>query len=104
MAFTTLLCALLAAVSGAQAVTVYGQQPILTSTTTSFAPGATYTGLAAYDPRILDPPPLPDPLPPNQFGIQLSASASNVQGLSIPLSGSFFGFSVEMSVVTQVSE
>ncbi|OSD00691.1 glycoside hydrolase family 79 protein [Trametes coccinea BRFM310] len=104
MALTTLLCALVAAVSGVQAVTVYGQQPLVTSTTTSSAPGATYTGLAAYDPRILDPPPLPDPLPPNQFGIQLSASASNVQGLSIPLSGSFFGFSVEMSVVTQVSE
>ncbi|KAI0659526.1 glycoside hydrolase family 79 protein [Cubamyces menziesii] len=101
MALPTLLCVLLAAFSGARAVTVYGQQPIV-PTTTSYAPGATYTGLAAYDPRILDPPPLPDPLPPNQFGIQLSASSSNVQGLSIPLSGAFFGFSVEMSVVTQV--
>ncbi|CDO77499.1 Glycoside Hydrolase Family 79 protein [Trametes cinnabarina] len=101
MAFITLLLALLAAAGGSQAVTVYGQQPIATETT-SYAPGATYTGLAAYDPRILDPPPLPDPLPPSQFGIQLSASASNVQGLSIPLSGAFFGFSVEMSVVTQV--
>ncbi|KAI0354195.1 glycoside hydrolase family 79 protein [Trametes cingulata] len=100
MALPTLLCTLLVVLSGVRAVTVYGQVPI--ATTTSYAPGATYTGLAAYDPRILDPPPLPNPLPANQFGIQLSASASNVQGLSIPVSGAFFGFSVEMSVVNQV--
>lgn len=102
MALPTLLCTVLAALGGVQAVTVYGQTPLVTAT--SLAPGASYTGLAAYDTRILDPPPLPEPRPPTQFGIQLSATSNNVQGLSIPLSGAFYGFSVEMSVVTQVSE
>ncbi|KAL1943311.1 hypothetical protein VTO73DRAFT_4386 [Trametes versicolor] len=100
MALPTLLCTVLAALGGVQAVTVYGQTPLVTAT--SLAPGASYTGLAAYDTRILDPPPLPEPRPPTQFGIQLSATSNNVQGLSIPLSGAFYGFSVEMSVVTQV--
>ncbi|KAI0772363.1 glycoside hydrolase family 79 protein [Trametes elegans] len=98
----TLLLALLAACGGgARAVTVYHQQPIVTTTV---EPGATYTGLPAYDPRVLDPPPLPNPLPANQFFIQLAQDAQNVQGLSIPLSGAFFGFSIEMSVVTQVGD
>ncbi|KAI0830340.1 glycoside hydrolase family 79 protein [Trametes gibbosa] len=100
MVFPTLLCTLLAALGGVQAVTVYGQTPI--ATPTSLAAGTSYTGLAAYDTRVLDPPPLPDPRPPSQFVIQLPQAASNVQGLSIPLSGAFYGFSVEMSVTTQV--
>ena len=111
MAIRTLLYTLLAAagvVHGA-GVTVYGpagQQPVGTATgtaSTATASSASST-LEAYDSRVLDPPPLPDPLPANQFGIQLAASASNVQGLSIPQSGAFYGFSIEMSVATQVSE
>ncbi|KAI0702821.1 glycoside hydrolase family 79 protein [Cerioporus squamosus] len=107
MAIPTLLCTLLTAVAGAQAITVYGQagqqqQTIGTSTgtATSALPSST---LAAYDTLVLNPPPLPNPLPPNQFGVQLAADAINVNGLSIPQSGAFYGFSVEMSVVTQVS-
>lgn len=102
MAFHTLVFSFLVALGTARAVTVYGQggqQPIGTATTTLPVPSS-----AAFDTRVLNPPPLPDPLPANQFGIQLAASASNVQGLSIPQSGAFYGFSVEMSVVTQVSE
>ncbi|PCH43216.1 glycoside hydrolase family 79 protein [Wolfiporia cocos MD-104 SS10] len=88
----------------AGAVTVYSQVPFAAASTsaTSSALGSTYTGLAAYDPTVLNPPPIPSPLPPNQFGIQLSNNASDVQGLSIPLSGAFLGFSVEMSVADQV--
>ena len=108
MAIHTLLLTLVTALAGAQAVTVYGQggqQPIGTSTGTSTATSAIPSStLAAYDTLVLNPPPLPDPLPPNQFGVQLAADAVNVNGLSIPQSGAFFGFSVEMSVVTQVSK
>ena len=92
--------------TGVRAVTVYnqaGQQPIGTATSSGTAPTSTST-LAAYDARILNPPPLPNPLPANAFGIQLPAQASGMNALSIPLSGAFYGFSVEMSVVTQVSE
>lgn len=39
-----------------------------------------------------------------QFGVQLESKAENVMGLSIPLSGAFYGFSIEMSIVNQVSE
>ncbi|KAH9912958.1 hypothetical protein B0H21DRAFT_858786 [Amylocystis lapponica] len=50
--------------------------------------------------------PPPSALPPvlhawASFGIQLQDSAANVVGLSIPLSGTFYGFSIEMSVATQ---
>ena len=105
MAVHTLLFTLFAALSGVRAVTVYGQtgkQHIGTATdTSSTVPTPT---AAAYDARILDPPPLPSPLPANQFGIQLPAQASGMNGLSIPQSGAFYGFSVEMSVANQVSE
>ncbi|KAH9916667.1 glycoside hydrolase family 79 protein [Amylocystis lapponica] len=56
--------------SAVRAVTVCHQQPFAT---------ATYTGIGAYDPVNLNPPPLPNPLP--------LMHADNVVGLSIPLSG-----------------
>ncbi|KAH0833859.1 glycoside hydrolase family 79 protein [Lanmaoa asiatica] len=80
-------------------VTVYGphvQQPYGTVTAAS----ASYTDPASYDGVILTPPPLPNPLPPTSFGVQLQTGA--VSGLSIPHQGSFFGFSIELSVATQV--
>lgn len=60
----------------AHAVTVYGQEPLAA---TLSAPGAAYTGLAAYDPTVLNPPALPNPLPPTQYTLQLSNSGDNVQ-------------------------
>ncbi len=93
-----------ASLHSVRAVTIYnqaGQQPVGTATGSGAVPTTT---LAAYDARILNPPPLPNPLPANAFGIQLPAQASGMNGLSIPQSGAFYGFSVEMSVVTQVSE
>ncbi|KIJ61729.1 glycoside hydrolase family 79 protein [Hydnomerulius pinastri MD-312] len=81
-------------------VTVYGQIPLADVTAT--APGQQYTGAAAYDPTILTPPPIPNPPPNTQFGIQLSSSAQNTPGLSIPQIGPFLGFSIEVSVVNQV--
>lgn len=80
-------------------VTIYGphvQQPYGTVMATS----GSYTGAASYDDVILTPPPLPNPLPPTSFEVQLQTGA--VPGLSIPQHGSFFGFSIELSVVTTV--
>lgn len=79
-------------------VTIYGphvQRPYETVTAVS----ASHAGAASYD-IILTPPPLPQPPPPTFFGVQLQTGA--VSGLSIPHNGSFFGFSIESSVVTQV--
>ncbi|KAH9976639.1 hypothetical protein BGW80DRAFT_1289584 [Lactifluus volemus] len=61
---------------------------------------ATYTGGAAYDTTVLQPPAPPNPpIPTNQF-VQLYTGGMN--GLSRRQSGAFFGFSVEMSVATHV--
>ena len=83
-------------------VTIYSQKPIGISTTTAIA--ANYTGAAAYDPTVLMAPPIPNPPPATQFTLALQEQALAVQGLSIQLSGSFMGFSIEMSVVNQVHE
>lgn len=63
-------------------------------------PGASYTGLAAYDPTVLQAPAPPNPpVPTNQF-VQLFSGGMN--GLSKQQTGAFFGFSVEMSVATHI--
>ncbi len=69
--------------------------------TTATSPVASFTGLAAYDPTVLIPPPVPNPPPPNNFDIRL---ANGIPGLSIPQNGNFLGFSIEMSVINQVRE
>lgn len=105
-------------------VTVYGPQGVLGtaqlgkptySTTATPFPTAVnnafpsnYTGPAAFNPVVLAPPALPNPLPPSTFNIQLAAAEENLfsipgqtNGLSIEHSN-FIGFSIEMSVVDQV--
>ncbi|KAF9233183.1 glycoside hydrolase family 79 protein [Melanogaster broomeanus] len=83
MRHLTQYLSLLLVVSHALAsVTVYYQVPLADQTGTASA--ATYTGAAAYDPTVLTPPPVPAGF-----------------GLSAPLPGSFLGFSIETSVVTQ---
>ena len=55
---------------------------------------------AAYDSTLLQAPTPPDPpVPTNQF-IQLYSGG--MDDLSMPLSGAFFGFSIEMSIATRV--
>lgn len=83
-------------------VTVYSQQPLGQPTASGAA--AAYTGAAAYDPKTLQAPPIPNPAPPTNFFLQLMSSAQAVQGLSIQQSGAFVGFSIETSVVNQVCE
>lgn len=80
-------------------VTVYGIEGALTTAITT-ASSATYTGPQAYNPILLQAPPLPNPAPANTFNIQL-ANAVPV-GSSIKLPGSFMGFSIEFSVLNQV--
>ena len=84
-------------------VTVYSQQP-LGATSTSSAPAGNFTGKAAYDPTVLTAPPIPSPAPPNTFTLQLQSAPAAVQGLSIPLGGDFLGFSIEFSVINQISK
>ncbi len=98
---------MLAIINGCLAsITVYhqhGWQVPSVPTSSGMAALANYTGPAAYNPaRLLPPtPPRSDALAV-QFGIQLSNVVPS--GASIQQSGSFMGFSVEMSVADQVCE
>ncbi|KAG6858937.1 hypothetical protein C0995_012791, partial [Termitomyces sp. Mi166 len=94
MRLQTLGLAILQATLTVSAVTVYP-----TATTTIATSAANYTGAAAYDPTVLNPPPVPNGLT-TQFVIQLQNGGT--ANLSLPQNGSFIGFSVEMSVVNQV--
>ncbi|KAG6815750.1 hypothetical protein H0H87_011662 [Tephrocybe sp. NHM501043] len=87
----------LQAISFASAVTVYPTNQAATGTAAAAA--ADYTGAAAYNPTVLNPPAVPSGLP-TQFVIQLQNGGTN--NLSLPQNGSFIGFSIEMSVVNQV--
>lgn len=80
------------------------QQVIFNGTSTSaVSPTAsTYSGPAAFNPSVLVAPPVPTPGPATAFDVQLTTG--QVPNLSIPQSGAFFGFSVEMSVVNDVCE
>ncbi len=104
----TSLVLLCSAFSTARAVTVYGQIPLAQtlSATATDSSAATATTLAAYDKTELTPPALPSPNPgANAYTLSLEKSAASVQGLSIPhVGGGFWGFSIEMSVVSQVCE
>ena len=91
-------CALF--VQSALAVTVYGQEPL--GATKTLQPGSTYTGLPAYDPTTLTPPVI-SPLPSPYF-LQLTNDVTAVGGVSIPMQGTFVGFSIEVSVVNQICE
>ena len=105
-----LLAAALCGLRDVRAVTVYGVQGPMqqtpgvgAATATSNAAIGVYTA-PAFNTVVLQPPPVPEPPIPTQFGLSLQTSASNVQGLSIPQSGAFYGFSVEFSVVNQVGK
>ncbi|KAJ6556440.1 glycoside hydrolase family 79 protein [Mycena capillaripes] len=64
------------------------------------APGATYSGVAAYNPATLVAPPVPSPSILTTIPVQLQNAGT--PNLSIKQKGSFFGFSIEMSVTNQV--
>ncbi|GLB45268.1 putative glycosyl hydrolase family 79 C-terminal beta domain [Lyophyllum shimeji] len=93
------------------AVTVYGQIPFgqtsaatsVTATGSSASPTNAPPGavLAAYDETVLRPPNPPQDQALS-FTLNLAQSNASVAGLSIMQHGSFYGFSIEMSVVTQI--
>lgn len=84
-------------------VTVYSQVPFREFTKTVSAALANYTDHAMYDPTNLNPLPNP-PLPSTQFSLTLAATSAAQGGLSQAVPGTFWGFSVEMSVADQVCE
>ena len=110
--FLLSLAALSTRLPHASAVTVYNQDGatvVSAAATQTGAASATATAdwlssLAAYNNVTLTPPALPSPMPSTAFSISVMNNAQDVNGLGIQQSGDFFGFSVEMSVVTQVSE
>ena len=96
-------------------VTIYNnngmqQQPVGTDTAAS----ATATNsssipqwladMPAFNSVVLQAPAIPSPAPANQFTLDLQATTAQVPGISIQQNGTFLGFSIEMSVATQVSE
>lgn len=85
------------------AVTVYTKGG--SATTTSLAAGATYSGLAAYDPTTLTPPAPPSPAV-TAIGVSLQQSPASAMAaglmVSIPQKGNFLGFSIELSVANVV--
>ena len=82
------------------AVTVYNQQPYGASATGT----ATATTYAAYNTSTLAAPAPPNE-PTNDFTLELQSSGDGVSGLGIPQTyGNLWGFSIEMSVINQVSE
>ncbi|KAJ7181191.1 glycoside hydrolase family 79 protein [Mycena filopes] len=64
------------------------------------ASGASYTGVAAYNPSTLARPPLPTSSVLTTIPVNLQNAGT--PNLSIKQKGSFFGFSIEMSVTNQV--
>lgn len=85
----------------AASVTVYGYAGAVASSTDT-AKEPSYTGMQAYNPVVLQPPPLPVPPPANAFTVNVHNTAPN--GVSIKLPGSFMGFSIEFSVLNQVCQ
>lgn len=75
-----------------------------TVTVSTAALAAERTVLPAYNLTELIPPGIPDPKPPTHLNLQIQGSATNVNGLSIPQKGTFYGFSIEMSVINQLCQ
>jgi len=78
-------------------VTVY--DPSATSTATVNTAAAQYTGAAAYDTTVLNPPAPPTDLS-KDFPVVLTSGG--MTNLSIKQKGSFLGFSIELSVADQI--
>lgn len=101
------LCVVFGCLEAGAALTIYGPTgqiptPVISASSASSAASATAT-LGAYNDIVLNAPPIPSPAPPTQFDVVLQNSAQDVPGISIPHSGDFYGFSIEMSVIDQLS-
>ncbi|KAJ7752861.1 hypothetical protein B0H16DRAFT_1887039 [Mycena metata] len=82
-------------------VTVYTPtQVVFTTAPAVSGTPAAYTGVAAYNPGTLSPPPLPSPTVltnPNPVNLLNTGTP----GLGVKQKGSFWGSSIEMSVTNQ---
>ncbi|KAJ7103817.1 hypothetical protein C8R44DRAFT_945254 [Mycena epipterygia] len=67
---------------------------------TATVPAAQYSGVEAYNPTTLIPPPVPSPTILSTIPVRLQNNGT--PGMSITQSGAFMGFSIEMSVTNQV--
>ena len=91
-------------------VTIYEQIALLTETNIPNATSTATTAITtptgpAYDDTVLTPPLISSPPPLSDFTLTLAENSNAVQGLSMPhLGGSFWGFSIEMSVISQLRE
>ncbi|KAF8154266.1 glycoside hydrolase family 79 protein [Crassisporium funariophilum] len=84
-------------------ITVYGQIPLGQTMTPTDPNAPAATTLAAYNNMRLIPPPVPVPPPARAYTLSLPRDAASMPGLSVPHVGpSFWGFSIEMSVISQV--
>ncbi|KAG8720319.1 hypothetical protein FRC09_009762 [Ceratobasidium sp. 395] len=101
LSFVRCVYALSAFSSYANAVTVYtaGASKGAGATDTTTAAAAGYTGSAAYDPTVLQPP-----APPDQFNrdFTINLPQGGIGGLSVPQVGQYLGFSIELSLATRV--
>ncbi|KAF8529719.1 glycoside hydrolase family 79 protein [Hysterangium stoloniferum] len=81
-------------------VTIYTDQSpfFATSVVTSSFPN--YTAASAFDPTSLTPPAVPSPPIPTQFPVQLFSGG--MANLSLPQTGAFVGFSVELSIADTI--
>lgn len=80
-----------------RSVTIY--DPTASPTSTANAAAASYTGAAAYDTTVLNPPAPPTDL---NKDVPIQLFAGGMDGLSIKQKGSFMGFSIELSVADQI--
>jgi len=94
----------LSLVGTAGALTTYGQVPLASLTATAAIPTLTPNQSAAYDTTYLTPPTIPQDgtAPATTFNLALAATNASVYNISIMQHGSFYGFSVEMSVISQL--
>ena len=84
-------------------VTVYGQIALGFATRTASSNAHAATTPAAYNNTRLVPPAIPSPAPANVFALTLQQDAAFVSELSMAhVGGCFWGFSIEMSVISQV--
>ena len=103
------LAALSAAMVGAQTIYIPKNPQVLfdghtagdiaSTATTSATAAASFTP-AAYQTTTLNRPALPNPMPALTFPAQLFSGG--MANMSIPQKGDFMGFSIEMSVATQM--
>src|ERR1700722_1799751 len=83
-------------------VTIYNTLGSAQATPTGSSSSGVYTGPQAFNPVVLEPPPVPSPAPATNFHLPLQDG--NFTGLSIRQPGTFVGFSIEFAVADQVSK